>query len=357
MSAAPHPALQTDLHGHADAEADFLSAWAGGRLHHGWLITGPAGVGKATLAFRIARALRAAPEARRAPESLHVAPEAPAFRRVAAGAEPGLAVLTPADGRAHIGVDEVRALTGFFGLSAPGGGWRVVIIDSADALTVPAANALLKLLEEPPARAVLLLVANRPSALLATIRSRCRHLKLAPLGTEAMARALEAGGMAPADPAALAELAGGSVGRALAIEAAGGGALYAELLALLGGLPRLDRTRMTALADSVAGREAEARFTLLVDLVELLLARAARHGAGQPPTVEASAGEAPLLARLAPDPPSARLWAEKAATLPDEVRASRALNLDAPALILDMLRRIEDGAAPLPALQSGPPAQ
>ena len=351
------PALQTGLHGHEAAERRFLAAWAEGRLHHGWLITGPAGVGKATLAFRIARALRAAPEPARAPDTLEVAPEHPAFRRIAAGAEPGLAVLSPAEGAAHIGIDEVRALTAFFTKTLPDGGWRVAIVDSADALTVPAANAALKLLEEPPARAVLLLVAHRPAALLATIRSRCRRLALAPLGPAAMERALAAAGLTAANPAALAELAGGSVGRAMAIEAAGGGALYADLVAILGGLPRLDRARMTALADSVAGREAEARFALLVDLVETLLARAARHGAGHPPAVEACAGEAALLARLSPDPPAARLWADIAASLPAEARASRALNLDAPALILDMLRRIEEQATRLPALQDGPPAR
>ena len=191
---------------------------------------------------------------------------------------------------------EVRRMANFFALSSADGGRRVVIVDAADELNVQAANALLKMLEEPPARTVMLLVAHQPSRLLPTIRSRCRRLRLAPLGPDDMARALDQAGIATGDdPARLAELSAGSVGAAVRLVTLDGAALYAEIAALMESLPRLDRARAVRLAEAMAQRGAETRRELLFSLIDLFLARLARTGAtGAPPATEAVPGEAAL---------------------------------------------------------------
>ncbi len=270
LAGAPHPRESAALFGQAPAEAQFLEAAATGRLHHAWLVTGPRGIGKATLAWRIARWLIAGQEA----ATLDMAPTHPVFRQLAALASPQLFLCRrPWDDKAErlktaITVDEVRALKAFFQLSATDGGRRVAIVDAADELTGSAANALLKILEEPPARAVLLLVSHRPAALLPTLRSRCRELRCAPLAPADLAAALAAAG-APPDPAtagALAALAGGSVGTALRLAAQGGVARYGEIVELLRRSPPVDRPRAIALAEAAAGRDAAARYELTLDL-------------------------------------------------------------------------------------------
>jgi len=360
---APHPRETTALYGQSAAEAAFLQAFDSGRLHHGWLLTGPRGVGKATLAWRIARFLLsdpAPPEGLFGPAatpSLDVDPDHPVARRLLALSEPGFRLVRRSLDdkgklRQVIAVEDVRALKGFFGLSATDGGRRVVIVDAADDMNPNAANALLKLLEEPPPRATLLLVAHQPQALLPTIRSRCRVLKLSPLGAADMAAALSgAGAELPADPGTaqvLAELSGGSVGAALELLAQGGLQLYARLIALLGGLPHLDRAQLLALAESTAGREGEARFALIATLLDLALSRLARAGASGQPLTEAAPGEAALPARLCHDTAAARRFADLALELGTRARAARAVNLDPAALVLDMFLRMESAVRELP---------
>ena len=260
---APHPRDTARLIGQAAAEQAFLEAVTSGRLHHGWMIAGPRGTGKATLAWRIARHLIAHPPSTAdgglfgapPPRSLDIPEDHPVARRIAAGSEPGLFKLTrPWDDRAkrlkaEITVDEVRKLKSRFALSAADGGWRVVIVDAADEMNTSAANALLKLLEEPPARATLLLVTHQPSALLPTIRSRCRMLHLRPLSPPDMAAALDQAGVAvpPEEAEALAALSAGSVGDAIRLSLNEGPKLYTAILTLLGSLPQLDRARALAL--------------------------------------------------------------------------------------------------------------
>jgi len=369
IEGAPHPRETARLIGQEAAEHAFLDAFAGGRMHHGWLLTGPRGVGKATLAWQIARFLLAQPAANRdaglfgaapaPPATLSLAPDHPVARRVAALSDPGLFLLRrgPNDKgtalSAEIRVDDVRRLKSFFALTATEGGRRVVIVDAADEMNPNAANALLKLLEEPPANATLLLVSHQPARLLPTIRSRCRALRLGPLGPREMAEALAAAGADeardPADAAALAELSGGSVGEALRLVRFEGLALYADLAGLFADHPRLDRPRAIRLAESVAGKGAEARFDLALRLVELLLARLARTGATGRPPPEAAPGEAAMLARLAPGPLASRGWAEAAQTLAARARRGRAVNLDPAALFLDTVLRMEETAHRLAA--------
>ncbi|MFK7754808.1 MAG: DNA polymerase III subunit delta' [Sedimentitalea sp.] len=357
---APHPRDTEQLFGQDSAQAAFLDAFNQDRLHHGWLITGPRGVGKATLAWRIARFLLATPPddggmfAAPKPGSLDISPDHPVSRRMLAGGEPGLAsIIRTVDEktknlRAQIVVDDVRKLNRFFGLSATDGGRRVVIVDAADEMNINAANALLKMLEEPPARTTLLLISHQPSRLLPTIRSRCRSLRLNSLDPQNMQRALDqtgtqTGTQTPNQPEALTALADGSVGTALRLINLGGLEIYGELIALLASLPQLDRPRAQKLADAAATRGASERFDLLLMLIDIALSRLARTGAtGAAPTPQAARNEAETLQRLAPTPHSGRAWAEAAAQITQRLRHGQAVNLDPAALVLDTVFRMQD---------------
>lgn len=359
---APHPRETARLIGQGAAEAAFLDAYAGDRLHHAWLVTGPRGVGKATFAWRAARFLLAHDEGggmfgAAPPDNLDIAPNHPVARRILARSEPQLYHITRSLNeqtkrlRDMIIADDVRSLHSFLSLSSADGGRRAIIIDSADEMNPQAANALLKMLEEPPARTTLFLISHQPSGLLPTIRSRCRELRLLPLGAEDMAAALREAGVAPdGDTQALAALSGGSVGEAVRLTNLGGLKTYAELIALFADLPNIDRPRALALANAAAQRGAEEKLTLLIWLIELLLARMARTGAtGAAPTPEAAQGEAQMLARAAPDAEAGRAWADCAQDVSARLRHGRAVNLDPAALVLDTVFRIRKTAAHQPA--------
>lgn len=358
VEGAPHPRDTGHLIGQSRAEAGFLDAFATGRMHHAWLLSGPRGVGKATLAWRIARFLLATPDdegglfgAPATPQGLDVSPDHPVARRIAAQSEPGVFLLRRGPNEketalsADIRVNDVRKLKSFLHLSATEGGRRVVIVDAADDLNTAAANALLKLLEEPPARVTFLLVAHQPAALLPTIRSRCRDLRLTTLGSADMAAALEQAGAQTNAPEALAALSGGSVGEAIRLTNLDGLDQYARLVALMDTLPRLDRPRALILADSVTGKGNDARFDLMLGLVDLFLARLARSGVAGLATAEAAPGEAALLARLAPDAAAARHWAALHQSLGARARHGKAVNLDPAALVMDMVLEITQAAS------------
>ena len=359
---APHPREAAQLYGQDAAQAAFLDAFNTGRLHHGWMLTGPRGVGKATLAWRIARFLLATPEAEDgglfgdappAPDTLDVSPDHPVSRRILAGSDPGLFHITRGVNektgrlRDRIVADDVRSLNQFLHMSAADGGRRVVLIDSADEMNPQAANALLKMLEEPPPRTTLLLISHQPARLLPTIRSRCRDLRLGPLGPDDMAAALTQAGIDPeqATPA-VTQLSGGSVGEAVRLIALDGMAIYAELVSLATTLPRLDRPRAIAMAQAAAARGAEEKLDLLFALTDLMLSRLARTGATGTPPPEAAPGEAEMLARLAPGPHQARAWAALAQEVGDRARHGRAVNLDPAALVLDTVFKLQSCATP-----------
>ena len=214
--AVTDPRETTALFGHRDAELALLNAYRSGRIPHAWLIGGAAGIGKATLAYRMARFVLAHRDPASADvnhaETLWVDPQNPAARYLAAGAHGGLLVLERSLNdkgvmRTVITVDETRETISFFGSAAAVEGWRVCIVDTVDELNPNAANALLKVLEEPPQRSLFLLVSHAPARVLPTILSRCRKLMLRPLGIpEVIAAAATAAGIAADDPA-LAEAA------------------------------------------------------------------------------------------------------------------------------------------------------
>ncbi len=353
VEGTPHPRATSVLYGQVTAEAAILDAHARGRMHHAWLIAGPRGVGKATLAWRTARFLLATPEpgfaatTDRGPGSLEIPADHPVATRVAALSEPRLFLMRPTRNpetgteRRDITVDVARGLRDFLHLSASDGGRRVVIVDAADQLNTQAANAILKQLEEPPLRTVFLLVSHAPSQLLPTIRSRCRRLDCGPLAGNDLSRAIGAAGFTPTiEPVALAQLAGGSVGEAARLLQQDGPHLYAEIAALAEAIPEIDRSRLLALSAGLAGAAGRPRLDAIVRLIDLFLSRLARNGAGLPPEAEATPGEARILARLSGHPAAARRWAELHREVSQRVRHGRAVNLDPSALVLDTGLRI-----------------
>jgi DNA polymerase-3 subunit delta' len=290
----PHPRETTAWFGHAAAERALLDAYRGGRIPHAWLIGGPPGIGKATLAYRTARFVLAHPDpaapAVQAATSLAVDPDHPAARRMAARAHGGLLVLERTEGesgamRTVITVDEVRRTIGFFGRTAGEGGWRICIVDSADELQYPqGSNALLKILEEPPRRALLLLVTHAPGRLLPTIRSRCRHLALRPLAPEDVARAAASALGRSADEEeviAAAAAADGSVGRAVQLLAGDALKVRERVTELLAALPTVDAMALHALGDAL-GRADPQAFAAFVDTVREWLSVRLGRGSGEP---------------------------------------------------------------------------
>ncbi len=274
---APHPRETTSFYGHAEAEQAFLDAYRG-RMPHAWLIGGPRGIGKATLAYRMARFVFAHRDAASAPvqkaASLAVGPDVQAARLVATQGHPDLLILERTVGdtgklRTQIAVDDVRRTISFFGSTAREEGWRVCIVDSADELNAAGANALLKILEEPPTKALLLVVSHAPGRLLPTIRSRCRRLSLRPLSAEDVARALAGALQRDADEPeikAAAAAADGSVSRALDLIGGAALAVRERVNAMLDALPSVDPAALHALGDAL-GRADETALTAFVDAV------------------------------------------------------------------------------------------
>ena len=352
---APHPRHTARVFGQEAAEDTVLTALAHGRRHHAWLLTGPRGVGKATFAWRLARYLRTEGDAGprlfgdpEPPASLDVPAGHPVARRMAALADPGTLLIRRAwDSdrkrlKAQITVDEVRRLTSFFGLSATDGGARVVIVDSADEMNPSAANALLKVLEEPPAKAILLLVSHQPARLLPTIRSRCRVLRFTPLEPDDLAAALTQAGVEVPDAAPLAELAGGSAGEALRLVTGDGLTVYRDVMNLFSGAPQMDRQAARRFAEAAAARGAEDRLDLSLRLLDLALVRLARTATGHAPALDAAPGEGEVFAKLSRVP--ARRWAELQQNLSARLGHGMAVNVDPSSLLVDALLQVNEVA-------------
>jgi DNA polymerase III subunit delta' len=288
--AMPHPRATSVLFGHSDVEAALLAAYRSGHVPHAWLFVGPRGIGKATLAYRMARFVLTHPDPT-APDvaaatSLSVNPDQPVARRIAAQSQGDLLVLerTPNEKgilRQQIAVDDVRRTVAFFGSTAGEGGWRLAIVDAVDELNRSSANALLKVLEEPPQRALLLLVSHSPARLPATLRSRCRIITLRLLAEADVAAAAAAATTAgAADVMAAAAAAEGSVGRALALLDEDARALRQQALDLLDRLPMLDTHALHALGEALAGSD-PGPLAAFVDTVNGWLSRRlAREGGG-----------------------------------------------------------------------------
>jgi DNA polymerase-3 subunit delta' len=275
----PHPRETTALFGHHDAEQTLLTAYRGGRIPHAWLIGGPQGIGKATLAYRMARFVLAhrdpaSPQVQSA-TTLEVDPAHPVARQVAAEAHGSLLEIhrTANDKgvlRTVITVDDARETVSFFGSTAAVEGWRVCIVDTVDELNANAANALLKVLEEPPQRALFLLVTHASARVLPTIQSRCRKLALRALTTgDVVSAAALATGRETDDPdlREAADNSEGSISRAINLLGGGALKLHQRTAALLNTLPHVDPRELHALGDALgtSDRVALAAFVDSVD--------------------------------------------------------------------------------------------
>ncbi len=299
----PEPRKREGLVGHL-AEARMLAAdFSAGRLHHAWILAGPRGIGKATLAFRFARYVLAGQSGlfleEVQPSPLHLAAEDPVFRRVASGGHADLRAVEPAGARGEIRVDAIRDAFRFLRLTPGESAWRVLIVDGADSMNPNAQNAALKLLEEPPPNVLILLVAHRPSLLLPTVRSRCRMLRLAPLDRPAFDEVLRE--TAPElDAEACARLfavSGGSPGAALELEQLGGRALKEAVDALLDSLPEIDRKALDRITAAVTESRDAAHFQAFGRILAASLAQRLRAAGPDAAWLEAEAGVSRLLER------------------------------------------------------------
>jgi DNA polymerase-3 subunit delta' len=325
-----HPRRAVDLIGHSQAEAQLLQAHQSGKLHHAWLMSGPRGIGKATLAYRFAKFLLQVPSAEkaRAHRSLHIAPELPAFRQVAAGAHPGLMVIERAvDPRAkrlktEIAVEDAREAQAFFSQTAGGGGWRIAIVDCADEFNASSANALLKLVEEPPKQSVFLIICHQPGRLLRTIRSRALHLPLGPLtvgDTLQVLRHLPSEAV-EAEEGGLQEAAGlscGSPGRAMELIGSKGAAAFAEFRKRA----KLSPAGAVEIASAFSGRETAEDYIVFCDLLVGWVAEQARAAGIE--------GRGEALAVVHDD-------------IHSSLRHADALNLDRRQTVTDALMRLEE---------------
>ncbi len=353
------PRANPELAGHAAAEEVLVAAARSGRLPHAWLIGGPAGIGKATLAFRFARFLLSGGVETggglfgdAVQDSLHLDPQHPVFRRVAAGGHADLLTVErpPPDDKGkrakEVPVDEVRKISPFLHLTPAEGGWRVVVVDEAERMNRNSANALLKVLEEPPDRSILLLVSNRPGTLLPTIRSRCRALALQPLPeAELMALlARQVPTLSGEDALAAARLSRGSPGRALELVGEGGLTLYRGLIDLLETLPNLDMVAAHRLADKLAAPAAEQSYRTLAGLLENWLEGligALARGTAPPEIV---AGDGALGRRLTAGSAGLEPWLEVWEKTHRLFARADSANLDRKQVVLQAFMALEDAA-------------
>lgn len=334
---AKHPRETLALFGHAEAERALLDAYRENRLAQAWIIGGPEGIGKATLAWRFARFLLAHPDpaakAVQEAQSLFVGSETPAAHQIAAMALADIFALRRSWNEktkkfyTEIRVDDVREIIHAFRHGSGTGGWRVAVIDCADDLNRSSANALLKLIEEPPARSLFLLVAHQPGRILPTIRSRCRKLMLGALSPEEVLAALQA--MGPQAPeAALREAAAaaqGSVQEALRLLDGDGVAFDRALRALFERLPQVEWSAVHALADRLTGRDNEAAFEIFMRALYRFLDARVRAAA--------RAGPARLIGY-------ADAWDE----IRQAARETEVFNFDKKALIVTIFERLERAA-------------
>lgn len=337
---ALHPRFAPALLGQEAAVAQFFEALRAGKLHHAWLMTGPKGVGKATMAWKMAAHLIT--HGAELPEGMADFandPHSPATRQLLALSHPQFFLLRRKyDEKAgrlaqNILVDDVRALRQFFQLSAADQGYRVVIIDTVDEMNIAAANALLKILEEPPQRAVILLISHQPSLILPTLRSRCRRLTLGPLSDEMVQRVIRACDAQTEAHDLVVELAGGSAGEAVRLCQSSGLELFTSIDGLLSNAPAFDRHSAHALAASLAPRTAQSSRVIFCEMLEKWVQITAKSASFAFASGKASSAFAQSEADLAH-------FAAKSTDILRRLREGLLVNLDAEALILDTLMQL-----------------
>jgi len=278
----PHPRSVYSLLGHKDAEATFSTSFASGRMHHAWLLTGPAGIGKATLAYRMIRKVLGGSPLTTG--GLDVPQTDPVSGRVESLGHGDLLLLRkPYDHklkklRTEILVSETRRLQDFFSRKPAEGGWRVALIDSADDMNVSAANGVLKTLEEPPDKALLILLSSEPGRLLPTIRSRCMHLPLRPVPADEISQWLSSQGFPSELAGVAAKLSRGAPGKAFAL-AQSETEVLRPIQNLLGALPNGNAQLEHRIANSLAAPKSAAARKLFWECLIDIVSAQARYGA------------------------------------------------------------------------------
>ena len=334
----PAPWRTRVLFGHRTAERLLLDAYRGEQLHHAWLFGGAEGIGKATLAWRFARFLLANPDPRatlvQTAETLDVPSDHPAALRIAAGSHGDVAVLRREQNDktkklfSEVRVDDVRRALGLFQNAAGSGGYRICIVDSVEDLNRSSANALLKVVEEPPPRSLFMLLAHRPGQVMPTLVSRCRRLLLAPLADDDVAGALDAlpgvRSMTGLETADIARRSHGSMVQALRLLDTDARDRDGAVRALVRRLPTVDWRAVHRLADQIGfsdDRFAEVQAVLFDELADWL-----RRGAAEGRSVRALTGIADA-------------WG----TIRQSVREAEALNLDKRPVLLGIVRDLAQG--------------
>lgn len=346
------PAAQDRLVGHDAAQATLARAAASGKLAHAWLFSGPEGIGKASLAYRFARHLLSG-DAGSGDQGLNGPGQestSRTFRLIAGGAHPDLLTVRRPEAAEGSGrnakrpqdlpIDQIRKIPAFLSLAASEGGWRVVIVDEADRLNRNSANALLKVLEEPPDRTLLVLITEMPGRLMPTIRSRCRRLTLSPLSNEDMAAWLEhsAYDFESADRDRLLELANGSPGRLVKLVETDALATARTLDKILSSPRQMDWGSVHKLSENLARPDAEARYELsvqlLLDRLESAIRGTARGASDQAAGWAGSDNTAAQLDRLL------QVW-DKARDL---FATAKSANLDKRTVLIQVFAAVESVA-------------
>jgi len=360
-----HPRLSDTCVGHEAAEQSLLEAFNGERLHHAWLITGARGIGKATLAYKFAKFMLVNGNVGNGGPSLFgddlgpptfdtldVDPENDIIQRIKAGGHGDLLTVERSEDtkkkviRKQIVIDDVRKAHSMFHSTASEGGWRVIVVDAADEMNRNAANALLKILEEPPEKAILLLVSHAPGKLLPTIRSRCRMLKLSPLEADAVRDVVmdRFPDMNSLDLAALSALSEGAPGKAIRLADMDGLTVYDRMLEVLASLPNLDIPALHKLAGEMSPAKALDKYELFMDLLANWLERLVRYGA---------ASEAPFVVRDSENAIFGRLtsvcgvdrWLEVWEKMNNDRARAAAINMDKKQLLLELFSTMAERAS------------
>jgi DNA polymerase-3 subunit delta' len=327
------------LFGHDEAERALLAEYTSGKLAHGWLFSGPKGIGKATLAYRFARMLLAGRD------DMEMDGDDPIFRRTLAGSHTDFLVVEPQldpkkdEIAREISVEQAREIAQFLSLTPGESKWRVVIVDSVDQLNNNGANAILKIFEEPPPQALLILISHNPGRLLPTIRSRCRSLKLQPLSARDFARTMLhiAPDLSDDILSGLKEISGGSPGVAQHLHEQGALSIYSQMLELAAD-PNSARLHM--FADSVAGVKSPHSWPLFTRLMLALLQRITRTAAGLA-VGEAVDGERMALEKLAAQHGPA-VWAAKWQQCADQFSLAERVHLDYKQVIITFFHSMTD---------------
>ena len=351
QSDACHPRETLELFGQNLAEKRFLNAFNNNNLHHAWLISGSSGIGKATLAWRIAKFLFVN-QSNNSNElfkedtlssSLDIDHSHPVNPRLRALSEPNLFLLRRLYDeekkrfRSNIAVDQVRKLNHFFALSSTDSKRRVVIIDSVDDLNNNSANALLKSLEEPPKDCLFLLISHQPAALLPTIKSRCIELRCQKLSSENMYKALNTSNI---DTDTLSDglinLSDGSVGNAIRLSNYNALSIYKSIVEIVETFPNLNGNLAIALSEQASKKGNDQILNIIVELIELVISRLAYSGLGKL-TEELIQNEKIILNSVSNTEKHAKSWADLVGKLRKKINYAITVNIDPGTLILDTL--------------------